>query len=88
LGDPINRLKQHLISLGAWDEERHSAMDKLMAETVKDAAKIAEKNGILGHGLHQPFETMFEDVFEDLPWHLREQSDQANRERAIKWPNK
>jgi 2-oxoisovalerate dehydrogenase E1 component alpha subunit len=30
---------------------------------------------------------MFEDVFEELPWHLEEQSEQAIRERAIKWPS-
>ncbi|WP_438731376.1 3-methyl-2-oxobutanoate dehydrogenase (2-methylpropanoyl-transferring) subunit alpha [Parasphingorhabdus sp. DH2-15] len=88
LGDPVNRLKQHLILLGVWDDERHAALDKQMAETVKDVAKAAEKNGVLGHGLHQPFATMFEDVFEELPWHLREQSEQADRERAIKWPNR
>ena len=29
---------------------------------------------------------MFEDVFEELPWHLQEQSEQAMRERRIKWP--
>ena len=40
---------------------------------MKTAAKQAEKNGILGHGLHQPLETMFEQVFEEMPWHLEEQ---------------
>ena len=48
--------------------------------------KEAEKNGILGHGLHHPFHTMFEDVFEELPWHLEEQAEQAIRERHVKWP--
>lgn len=86
LGDPIQRLKVHMIGLGIWDEERHAAMDEELATEVKAATKEAEKNGILGHGLHQPFETMFEDVFEELPWHLREQSEQAIREREIKWP--
>jgi len=76
LGDPIARLKQHLIAIGEWDEDRHAAMDLELAETVKAAAKEAEKNGILGHGLNQPFETMFEDVFEEMPWHLREQCAQ------------
>ncbi len=81
LGDPIRRLKDHLIGLGEWDEERHAAMDLELAETVKRAQKEAEKNGILGHGMHQPFETMFEGVFEDMPWHLKEQSDQMIAER-------
>jgi 2-oxoisovalerate dehydrogenase E1 component alpha subunit len=29
---------------------------------------------------------MFEDVFEELPWHLQEQADQAVRERETKFP--
>jgi len=86
LGDPVNRLKKHLIALGEWDEERHAAMDIACAEEVKAATKEAEKNGILGHGLHHPFHTMFEDVFEKLPWHLEEQAAQAIHEREIKWP--
>ncbi|MBC2777110.1 thiamine pyrophosphate-dependent enzyme [Parasphingopyxis marina] len=76
LGDPIARLKNHLIALGEWDEERQEAMDKECAEQVKTAAKQAEKNGILGHGLHQPLETMFEDVFEEMPPHLRKQEQE------------
>ena len=86
LGDPIMRLKKHLIGLGEWSEERHAEMDRDAAEQVKAATKEAEKNGVLGHGMHQPFETMFEDVFEELPWNLEEQAEQAIRERRIKWP--
>lgn len=86
LGDPIARLKTHLITIGEWDEDRHAAQDLELAELVKEASKAAEKNGILGHGMHQPFETMFEDVFEDMPWHLREQSSQMMAERMRKWP--
>jgi len=82
LGDPIARLKQHLILIGAWDEERHAAMDKEVAEQVRAAQKEAESRGILADGLLQhPFETMFEDVFEEQPWHLKEQSRQMLDER-------
>ena len=87
LGDPITRLKQHLITLGEWSEEQQEVMDREVADQVKVATKEAEKNGILGHGLHHPFHTMFEDVFEELPWHLQEQAEQAIRERRIKWPD-
>ena len=86
LGDPVTRLKNHLIALGEWDEERQEKMDLEAAEHVKAVTKQAEANGILGHGLHHPFRTMFEDVFEDLPWHLKEQSEQAIRERETKFP--
>lgn len=86
LGDPISRLRDHLIGLGEWSAEQHAAMDVELAEEVRAATKQAEKNGTLGHGLHHPFKTMFEDVFEELPWHLQEQAEQAIRERKIKWP--
>lgn len=77
LGDPITRLKNHLIALGVWDEERQAAMDKAVAEQVKAAAKEAEKLGILGDGLrHHPPESMFEGIFEEMPPHLKEQRDQ------------
>jgi 2-oxoisovalerate dehydrogenase E1 component alpha subunit len=76
LGDPIVRLRDHLIALGEWDEARHAAMDKALAERVRAAQKAAEKNGVLGHGLHHPMESMFEGVFEEMPWHLAEQRQQ------------
>ncbi len=87
LGDPIARLKKHLIALCEWDDARHAAMDLELAELVKASQKEAEKNGILGHGLQQPFETMFEDIFEEMPWHLKEQSAQMMAERRRKWPS-
>ena len=86
LGDPITRLKRHCINTGIWDMERQEAMDLEVAQEVQAAQKEAEKNGILGHGLHQPDRTMFQDVYEEMPWHLKEQSEQAIRERALKWP--
>jgi 2-oxoisovalerate dehydrogenase E1 component alpha subunit len=87
LGDPIARLKRHLTAIGEWSDERQGTMDREVAEEVKAASKEAEKSGVLGHGLHHPFKTMFEDVFEELPWHLEEQAAQAIRERRIKWPD-
>ena len=87
LGDPIARLRDHLVAIGEWSLDQHEAMDKELDEQVRAASREAEKNGILGHGLHQPDRTMFEDVFEHMPWHLKEQSEQAVRERRVKWPD-
>jgi 2-oxoisovalerate dehydrogenase E1 component alpha subunit len=85
LGDPVLRLKDHLIGEGVWDEDRHAAQAAALEAEVKAAQKEAEKLGILGHGLHQPFETMFQDVFEDMPWHLKEQCDQMLAEQRAKF---
>jgi len=80
LGDPIDRLKLHAMALGIWDEDRHAAMERELAETVRTTAKQAEKIGVLGDGLQQPMGSLFEGVFEDMPWHLREQQEQMLRE--------
>ncbi|MBB4086455.1 3-methyl-2-oxobutanoate dehydrogenase (2-methylpropanoyl-transferring) subunit alpha [Sphingomonas carotinifaciens] len=76
LGDPVVRLKDHLIALGEWSEEQHAEQDKACAEEVRAAQKAAEANGILGHGLHQPLDSLFDGVFEEMPWHLQEQRQQ------------
>jgi 2-oxoisovalerate dehydrogenase E1 component alpha subunit len=85
LGDPVERLKAHLIAIGEWDEARHDSLAVELMDRVKATQKEAEKNGILGHGLHHPFETMFEDVFEDMPWHLKEQCEQMLEEQREKF---
>jgi len=82
LGDPIVRLKHHLEALGEWDEERHDALEKECVALIRDNAREAEARGVLGDGLrHHSFDTMFEDVFETMPHHLREQRDQMIAER-------
>jgi 2-oxoisovalerate dehydrogenase E1 component alpha subunit len=85
LGDPVERLKKHLILNGEWSEEQHLAQAQELTDSVKRTQKEAEANGILGHGLHQPLETMFEDVFEEMPWHLKEQSAQMHDEQEAKF---
>jgi 2-oxoisovalerate dehydrogenase E1 component alpha subunit len=84
LGDPVARLKQHLVGLGEWDDERHSALlDSLDAE-VRAAQKEAEKLGTLQSDPYLDIASMFEDVFEELPWHLKEQQAQAIAEAEAK----
>ncbi len=79
LGDPIARLKQHLIATGEWDDARHEALLESLGQEVRAAQKEAEKLGTLGSGgldFAQDVTTLFDDVFEDIPWHLAEQRDQ------------
>jgi 2-oxoisovalerate dehydrogenase E1 component alpha subunit len=80
LGDPLARLKQHLIGLGEWDEERHTALLESLDAEVRGAQKEAERQGTLQSDPYFEIDSMFQDVFEELPWHLREQRDQARAE--------
>ncbi|HEY5047330.1 MAG TPA: thiamine pyrophosphate-dependent dehydrogenase E1 component subunit alpha, partial [Rhizomicrobium sp.] len=73
LGDPVARLKAHLIALGEWSEEQHEAAQKEAAEQVRAANKEAEGFGTLGSGSTASTKTMFEDVYKGMPWHLRRQ---------------
>ena len=72
LGDPILRLKQHLIHLGAWDEQRHQALAEQIAAQVKAAVKEGEAVGTLGQS-KPPVSDMFEDVFKEPDWRHLEQ---------------
>jgi 2-oxoisovalerate dehydrogenase E1 component alpha subunit len=76
LGDPIERLKQHLIGLREWSEEHHEAAHKEAVEQVRAANKEAESFGTLGQGHIPSGSTMFEDVFKDMPEYLRRQRQQ------------
>lgn len=69
LGDPIDRLKQHLIAIGEWSEERHAALAQELDEQVRAELKEAESFGTLGTVPASP-STMFEDVFKEVPQHL------------------
>jgi len=77
LGDPIARLKQHLIGLGAWSEAEHEATQKELEAQVSAAMKEATQYGSLLDGHIPPLASMFEDVYKDMPPHLREQLRQA-----------
>ena len=77
LGDPIQRLKAHLIGLGEWDDERHKALEEELGADVRAAQKEAEKLGTLGNGHFEDIPSMFDDVFETPPWHLVEQREAA-----------
>jgi 2-oxoisovalerate dehydrogenase E1 component alpha subunit len=76
LGDPIERLKQHLIDLGEWDDKRHEEAGADAVEQVNAANKEAMSHGTLGENKLPSASTMFEDVFKDMPEHLRRQRQQ------------
>jgi 2-oxoisovalerate dehydrogenase E1 component alpha subunit len=80
LGDPIARLKQHLIGLGVWSEEEHEATAKALDAEVSAALKEAARYGSLLDGHTPPIASMFEDVYKDMPAHLRDQLRQAEQE--------
>lgn len=72
LGDPIGRLRDHLIALGEWSAERHAQMEAELAEALRTAQRAAEKTGTFGQS-KPPLDDMFEGVFAHPDWRLVEQ---------------
>jgi 2-oxoisovalerate dehydrogenase E1 component alpha subunit len=81
LGDPIGRLKAHLKLIGEWSDERHDVLAGELEEQVRAANAQAQSYGILSDGPHHDPGSMFEDVYKEMPWHLREQKVELERFR-------
>src|SRR3982751_721358 len=77
LGDPVIRLKNHLIVRGAWSEERHKQAEAEILASVIAVQKEAETHGTLHSGPHPSARDMFEGVYEQMPSHLRRQRQQG-----------
>src|SRR6202167_3773939 len=82
LGDPVLRLKAHLIALGEWSEERHRALHHELDAHVTACWKEAESYGTLTGGPSLDPLTMFEDVFKEIPANLLQQREELRALRA------
>lgn len=79
LGDPIDRLKAHLIGRGLWSDEQHQALTAELEAEVATAQKAAEAHGTFASDLAPSAADMFEEVYQDLPPHLRRQRQQLGK---------
>ena len=76
LGDPIDRLRQHLTAIDAWDDARHGALIAAIDGEIAAAFAEADSHGSVKSGHTSSPRTMFDDVYAHLPRHLIEQRDQ------------
>lgn len=65
--DPIQRMLPVLLAKGIWDKERDAALYASIDEQFRECVAQAEQTAL------PALETMFDDVYEKLPWHLVEQ---------------
>lgn len=77
LGDPVARLKEHLVTLGIWSDERHTQADAEILDEVKAAQKAAEASGTMISGPTPSPRSMFEGVYAEMPDHLQRQRQEA-----------
>ena len=76
------RLKQHLIALGEWSEERHARLEKELDAHVTACWKEAETYGTLTSGPTLDPMSMFEDVLREMPSDLVRQREELRALRA------
>jgi 2-oxoisovalerate dehydrogenase E1 component alpha subunit len=77
LGDPIDRLRQHLVAIGEWDDDRQGELQREVDAQVDEAFATADAHGSVKSGVIPSTRTMFDDVYHELPRHLREQREQV-----------
>jgi 2-oxoisovalerate dehydrogenase E1 component alpha subunit len=74
--DPLARLRLHLESRGLWDAEREEALKTKARDEVNEAVKEAER-------VPRPeLESIFSDVYKDMPRALREQYEAEKTARG------
>ncbi len=69
--DPVLRFESYLGAKGMWNEKLRAEFEASCKEEITAAVREAEAVG------HPPLETIFTDVYEQLPPHLRRQGQEA-----------
>jgi 2-oxoisovalerate dehydrogenase E1 component beta subunit len=64
---PVSRFKAYLMAQGLWDEAKEEALRAEARKEILEAAKIG------GSKKRPPLKDMFNDIYDELPWHLEEQ---------------
>ncbi len=67
--DPVARLRDYLEQCGAWDTAREEAMATRLRERAHEAVAQARADPA------QTVDSLFTDVYADLPWMLEEQGE-------------
>jgi pyruvate dehydrogenase E1 component alpha subunit len=75
--DPLIRLKKYLAARGVWSEEQDTAFRAQIDEECKQAINESEKTAV------PALESLFEGVFAEMPWFLREQLDEAREASTL-----
>jgi TPP-dependent pyruvate/acetoin dehydrogenase alpha subunit len=79
--DPIERFRRYLAKQGLWTEELEN---QLRTQIEKEIVAAHERT----NGLPPPdVETLFDDVYQEVPWHLREQREWLMRQERPRSPH-
>ncbi len=68
--DPLRRLRLFLQDRIGWSDADQARIEAEVQEELKRVIDVAEKTSA------PPLTSLFDDVYADLPWHLREQQEE------------
>jgi 2-oxoisovalerate dehydrogenase E1 component alpha subunit len=71
--DPIERLRSWLSDQSLWSDEDEKRLGQEIDQRFRDAVAVAERTP------PPPLESMFDDVYQTVPWHLAEQRAEVVR---------
>lgn len=71
-GDPLTAMRELLKERAGWDDGREAELEAELAERLTEAVDSAER------APRPPLSSMFEDVYAQSPWHLRDQRDELS----------
>ena len=67
--DPLDRLRKHIVKKGLTDDARDTALDAALTQEIAEAVTTVE-------AMPPPARaSLFEDVYAEMPWNLREQAE-------------
>jgi 2-oxoisovalerate dehydrogenase E1 component alpha subunit len=71
--DPLLLLRNYLVRRGVWNDAKQADHEARVDVDLRKVLAEAERTQL------PPLESMLEDVYAELPWHLREQQDELLR---------
>ena len=77
LGDPVTRLKNYLIDQDLWSEEHHVQLEADTLEEVMAVQKSVEAQGTMTAPKPVSHASVFDGVYAQMPWHLKQQRQQG-----------
>ena len=79
--DPLVRFRNYLKEIGAWSEKFETDI------TARHNDEISRVHAIADAAPAPPVESIFDEVYEDMPWHLREQREWLMSQKRTKSPH-
>lgn len=75
--DPIPRFRAYLAGEGIWTDADEAKLHEEITRETEEAIRVVEAAG------PPSLETLFTDVYHDMPWHLEEQFDALLKRKGL-----